>query len=93
VALDLIDAVGPGGAYITSDHTLARFREALLVPKLVDRQHREAWVASGRPNMGSRAAERVQQILAEHQPEPLSSGVAARLDEIVREVEARAGRG
>jgi trimethylamine--corrinoid protein Co-methyltransferase len=85
LALDLIHEIGPGGAFITTEHTVERFRRELLVPDLVDRQSREAWQAAGAPDMRSRARSRVRRILADHQPVPLAEGVAARLDEIVQE--------
>ncbi len=89
LALDLIHDVGPGGAFITTDHTLGHFREELLVPDLIDRQNREAWQAAGAPDMRTRAREKARRILADHQPVPLADDVAAQLDEIVEEAEAR----
>jgi trimethylamine--corrinoid protein Co-methyltransferase len=89
LALDLIHEVGPGGAFVTTDHTLRRFRQELFVPDLIDRQNREAWQAAGAPSMAARARERTRQILAEHQPIPLADGVIAQIDEIVQEAEAR----
>jgi trimethylamine--corrinoid protein Co-methyltransferase len=92
LALDLIHDVGPGGTFIATDHTAERFREELLVPDLIDRQNREAWQAAGAPDMRTRAQEKVQRILADHQPVPLADGVAEQLDEIVKEAEARSVR-
>jgi trimethylamine--corrinoid protein Co-methyltransferase len=89
LALDLIHDVGPGGTFIATDHTAERFREELLVPDLIDRRSRESWQAGGAPNMHTRAREKVLRILADHQPVPLADEVVARLDEIVREAEAR----
>lgn len=89
LALDLIHDVGPGGAFIATEHTVERFRQELLVPDLIDRQRREAWQAAGAPNMRRRAREKARRILADHQPVPLAEGVASQLDEIVEEAEAR----
>ena len=89
LALDLIHDVGPGGAFIATDHTLAHFREELLIPDLIDRQNRESWQAAGAPDMRTRAREKALRILANHQPVPLADDVAAQLDEIVEEAEAR----
>jgi trimethylamine--corrinoid protein Co-methyltransferase len=85
LALNLIQAVGPGGTYITTSHTLDYFRDELLVPDLVSRGSRAAWEAAGAPDMRTRARERVQHLLDRHQPVPLPDGIAARLAEIVRE--------
>jgi trimethylamine--corrinoid protein Co-methyltransferase len=89
IALDLIDNVGPGGAFIATEHTLERFREELLVPELIERQNRGAWRAAGMPDMRTRAREKALRILEAHQPVPLANGIAALLDEIVQEAEAR----
>jgi trimethylamine--corrinoid protein Co-methyltransferase len=89
LALDLIHDVGPGGAFIATDHTLAHFREELLIPDLIDRQNRDSWQAAGAPDMRTRAREKASRILAEHQPVPLDDDVTAQLDEIVEEAEAR----
>jgi trimethylamine--corrinoid protein Co-methyltransferase len=89
LALDLIHDVGPGGAFFATDHTLAHFRNELLIPDLVDRQAREAWQAEGAPDMHARARERVLDILEDHRPVPLADYVVAQLDEIVEEAEAR----
>jgi trimethylamine--corrinoid protein Co-methyltransferase len=85
LALNLIQAVGPGGTYITASHTLDHFRDELLIPDLVSRDSRVAWEAAGAPDMRARARERLQQILDGHQPVSLPDGVATQLDDIVRE--------
>ena len=89
LALDLIHDVGPGGAFIATDHTMERFREELLIPDLIDRQNRESWQAAGAPDMRRHAREKALRILADHQPVPLADDVIAQLDEIVEEAEAR----
>jgi trimethylamine--corrinoid protein Co-methyltransferase len=90
LALDLIHEAGPGGAFVTTAHTLGRFREELLVPDLIDRQNRESWQVAGAPDMRMRACEKAQRILADHRPVPLADDVAVRLDEIIQEAGARA---
>ena len=46
MALDLIDAVGPGGEYLTAEHTLAHFKKNWY-PELMSRAPYEKWVAEG----------------------------------------------
>jgi trimethylamine--corrinoid protein Co-methyltransferase len=89
LALDLIHDVGPGGAFIATDHTLERFREELLIPDLIERQNRESWQAVGAPDMRTSARDKALHILADHQPVPLADDVIAQLDGIVEEAEAR----
>ncbi|MGC9334098.1 MAG: trimethylamine methyltransferase family protein [Anaerolineae bacterium] len=83
LAVSVIDEVGPGGAFVTVDHTLRHFRSELLVPDLLDRGGRSVWEQAGGPDLPARARERVRRILAEHRPPPLSDQVAWQLDEIV----------
>ena len=90
LALDLIHEIGPGGAFMTTDHTLRHFRDELLIPDLIGREPRESWEAAGAPDMRTRAREKARRILAEHHPPALADGVAAQLDEIAKEAEARA---
>ncbi len=83
LAVSLIDEVGPGGAFILTDHTLRHFRTELLVPELLQRGGRPAWEQAGAPSLAIQARERVRRILAEHRPPPLADPVARQLDDIV----------
>ena len=78
LALDLIDAIGPDGNFLESDHTYAHFRERWY-PRLFERDNYEGWLAAGGKSLAERAAERVEAILSEHRPEPLADEVAERV--------------
>lgn len=84
LALDLIDQVGPGGEYLTSQHTLQHFKQNWF-PDLISRQPYEKWVEEGRKDLGMRANERVKEILANHVPEPICKEVEKKLSEIIIE--------
>ncbi len=84
--LDLIDQVGPGGAYVDSDHTFAHFRERWY-PSLFERDNYAGWEAAGAQTLGERAIARVQQILDTHQPDPLPADVSRAIDEIIHQAE------
>lgn len=88
LALDLIHEIGPGGDFLTEDHTLRHFRDELLVSDLIRHQPREAWQAAGAPDMRMRAREEARRILANHHPPPLADDVAVQLDGIVKEAGA-----
>jgi len=90
LALDVIDRVGPGGHYLGQRHTMQFLQREQFIPRLSDRQTREKWAEAGGKSMADRAHERVAQILAEHQPDPLPTAVEAELERIVREVEVGA---
>jgi trimethylamine--corrinoid protein Co-methyltransferase len=88
LALDLIQAVGPQGDFLARSHTLAHFRDELLVPGLLTRESRESWEMAGLPDLRSRARERVRAILREHRPPPLADGVSAQIEEILEAAQA-----
>jgi len=90
-ALGLIDEVGPGGTFVTAEHTFEHYRKELLISDLIDHEPRDAWQARGAPNLVARARERVKELLANHEPPPLPPEVVAELDAIVEEVERRDG--
>lgn len=81
--LDLIDEIGPDGNYLHSSHTLQHFRERWY-PNLIDRQNYGGWKAAGSKTLAERAAEKVDQILADHHPEPLPEDVLERIRAISR---------
>jgi trimethylamine--corrinoid protein Co-methyltransferase len=89
LAVDVISAVGPGGQFMGEEHTFRYFKNELWNPTLLDRQAYADWKSQGGKEMGVRIAEKVQKILNEHKPEPLSEEVVRKLDEIVERAEQR----
>jgi trimethylamine--corrinoid protein Co-methyltransferase len=87
LALDLIDEVGPDGQFMDCDHTYQHFRERFY-PRLFERDNHDGWIAAGGQTLGERAAARVDEILSQHQPEPLSGEVQQKLRAIVERAEA-----
>jgi trimethylamine---corrinoid protein Co-methyltransferase len=69
-ALDVMDAVGPGGHYLDTDHTFERFRTEIWQPKLIDRHNWDNWELMGSKSYEERVHERVIELLDE-QEEPL----------------------
>ncbi len=90
LALDVIDEVGPDGHFLDTDHTLAHFRERWY-PNLIERNNYEGWLTRGGQDLGQRAADRVEQILAEHRPQPLPDGIQKRLRDTVERATERFG--
>lgn len=90
LALDLIDEIGPDGQFLDSDHTMRHFRERWY-PELIERDNYDNWLAKGGKSLAERAAERVEEILAEHKPEPLPKDVARAVHAIVERAEAQYG--
>jgi trimethylamine--corrinoid protein Co-methyltransferase len=82
LALDVIDEVGPHGDFLGTKHTKRHYREDWY-PSLFDRNSFESWAAAGGKTLRQRASERVEEILAGHEPEPLPPDVQRGIDEVV----------
>jgi len=82
LAIDSIKRVGPGGHFLSDDHTLDHFRENWQ-PDLTDRRTYEDWKTRGAKSMGQLAREKVKKIKENHQPEPLSPEVDAEIARIL----------
>lgn len=92
LARDVIEAVGPGGEYLTHPHTLAHMRE-LSRSDLFDRRNRTLWTAkTGGKDLTERAYRKAAQILAEHEPAPLPNGAAETMRKIIVEYETELKR-
>jgi trimethylamine--corrinoid protein Co-methyltransferase len=87
--LDLIDAVGPGGEFISSKETARRCRTEIWNPTLMDRNAWVNWEAAGSQTMYDRIKARLREILATHKPPPLPDGAAERIEAILQVAEAR----
>ena len=79
LALDVIHAVGPGGNFLTQKHTRKHMREVLL-PQYMDRRPYDVWEEK-QDDARDWALEKARQILATHQPEPLSRSFPQELPE------------
>jgi trimethylamine--corrinoid protein Co-methyltransferase len=64
LALSLIEEVGHGGDFLTTEHTLRHFREEIRHSRFPTRSKRDAWERQGRRSIEEKAADRVRDILA-----------------------------
>lgn len=85
MAVDLINKVGPMGSFLKQKDTMLRFRREHLQPKLSDRWTRTKWFGSGSKDASARATERMREILATHEPEPLEPEARQNLDVLIKE--------
>ncbi len=88
LALDLIEKQGPGGEYVTTDHTFKYWKEWFM-PQLQDRSDYETWVKNGSKTMGQRLKERTQHLLDTYQPEPLDEKLRKELKKICEDADKR----
>ncbi|MFP3984238.1 MAG: trimethylamine methyltransferase family protein [Desulfurivibrionaceae bacterium] len=88
MALQLIDKVGPGGEYLTTDHTLQHYKE-WFQPKLQDRSDYDTWEREGKKLMIDRIKTERDRILSQHTPEHIDEKVHRELKKIIEEAEIR----
>jgi trimethylamine--corrinoid protein Co-methyltransferase len=73
LAIDLIDQVCKGdGHYLGSDQSMRLMSSEYYYPHTADRAKREDWELAGALDMRERARKKAREILASHQPKPLS---------------------
>ena len=82
LALDVIDAVGPGGHYLMLDHTMQHFRE-VWYSQLFDRNSFNQWLENGARDLGARVQERTSALM-DHQPASLEADTLEALEEMPR---------
>jgi len=64
LAFDVINKVGPGGNFVLEDHTVEHMMDEFFYPKLGVRCNFDVWEQKKRPDMLSRAGDRVKMILS-----------------------------
>jgi len=80
-----IEQVGPGGHFLAQPSTIKACRsDEFYLPELSDRNTFEHWQTLGSPTMYGNARNRVAEILAGPQKNPLSDDVLGKLEDIVR---------
>ena len=88
LALDAIHAVGPGGDYVTAEHTLRHYKSCWY-PELFDRLSHRSWVDAGRPTILERARAAARRAVAHHSPEPLRGETLEALRDLVAAADRR----
>lgn len=86
MALEVIKREGPGGNFLSEEHTLRHMREQSY-SRLLDRKMWQQWDSSGGKDFAQRAREEALAILKNHKPEPLPPRVLSSLHSIVEDAE------
>jgi trimethylamine--corrinoid protein Co-methyltransferase len=79
LGLDLIHKVGPGGHFLTEEHTLENFRK-VWYPTMMDRSRFGTRAAKVLASFTERLNRRTREIIETHQPEPLPREVQEELE-------------
>jgi len=83
LALDVIAKAGPHGNYLDTEHTIKHYKKRWY-PNLFERSTYDAWIEGGGKTLAERAADKVDRILTEHEPELLPISIQNNLRRIVQ---------
>lgn len=83
LAGEAIAEAGPGGHYMTSEHTYRHMRAAQWRPSILNRRGREKWLAEGGLDLAAKARQKALDLLAGHQVPPLPAAVAVKAEELI----------
>jgi trimethylamine--corrinoid protein Co-methyltransferase len=84
LAEDVINHVGPGGQYLTHEHTFANFKNEFWFPSLSSRDNVASWQEKGRPELKKILKDKAISILKEHEISPLSEAIIDRIHNILK---------
>ncbi len=86
LAIDLINEVGPiPGMYLDKAHTREWWKREQFIPKVADGLTYPAWMETGKKGCLDYAKERMEEILATHQPMPLTLEQEQAIEDILKE--------
>ncbi len=88
IGLDVIEEVGPGGEFLSTEQTMKFFRQEHWTPSLCNRDNLADWTSKGSKNLGQLATDKARKILKTHEPAPLHADVQKTLEEIRAKAEA-----
>jgi trimethylamine--corrinoid protein Co-methyltransferase len=82
LSLDVLNEVGPGGEFVSHDHTFNHWKEWYR-PTFIDRSNYETWVTTGKKTFNDRIEEQVDHILETYETEPLDENVLKEMKKII----------
>lgn len=82
LALDILKGVGPGGEFLSHDHTFDHWKEWFR-PTIIDRSNFEIWSNAGSKTYNDRLEPEVDRILESHAPEPLDENIVQEMKKII----------
>jgi trimethylamine--corrinoid protein Co-methyltransferase len=88
IGLDVIRQVGPGGEFLSAEHTMKFFRQEHWIPDLCNRDSLADWTRKGKKDWGRMVTDKAREILKTHEPAPLHADVRKTLAEIRSKAEA-----
>ncbi len=83
LALEVIDAVGPRGDFMSHPHTLANFRREVWYPQLFDRSRYDAWREAGGQPVEAAARRKACEVLSMARPQLFARRQIQAMDEVL----------
>ncbi len=87
LAREVIEDVGPGGNFLSEEHTFEFFRDEIWNPSLMDRHTYGDWQKAGLKTMTKRAQDKMLELLQTHRPKLLQDAILKKLDQLVETAE------
>ncbi len=84
LALDLVSERIESGSFTGTRHTLRHMRSEQWLPNLLNRDPWDIWLSKDSKNLLRKAWKTKEEILKEHEPEPLDKDIEKEIDKIVR---------
>lgn len=84
LAVNVVHDVGPGGEFLTHEHTMSHWRE-LWLPQVFDRQRLEPWQEAGSADVNVRLRETAVTLMDEHEVEPLPAAAEDAIERILQQ--------
>lgn len=87
LAVEVIREVGPGGEFVSHEHTYRHFKETQSRSLLIDRRMPDDWLSMGAVDMLTRAKEVAIDLYDNYKPLPLTSKTKKTIRSIVNDSE------
>jgi trimethylamine--corrinoid protein Co-methyltransferase len=89
MAMEVIRNAGPGGNFLTEDHTLDNFRQYLHFSDLLNRYDYDNWKREGGVDFGKKANIKVRDIFETHRAPELPPEIVKGISEVVKRREKK----
>jgi len=88
LAVDTVNSVGPGGNFLDSAHTMARYKTVFYESKVSDNDSFEQWTAAGADNAAQSANKRMHKLLDDYEAPELDANIDQALQEYIQKRKA-----
>ena len=83
-AIERVATGGPGSVFLKDSHTVKNFKQAMFLPKLLDRSRYQSWEDAGAMDLYRRCNIEARRVLSEHQLAPKPAEVLKEIGRILQ---------